>query len=87
MRRRENKMAGAKLQMHQRAGNFIFLRDEVYFVTRGKRFFFDGERRHSVGPGSFLLVPAGQIHRFEDFSSNFTVWAVFYGPEGGERDD
>lgn len=62
-------------------------RDEVYFVTRGKGSFFDGERRHSVEAGSFLFVPAGQIHRFEDFSSDFTVRVVFYGPEGGERDD
>lgn len=61
-------------------------RDEVYFVMRGKGFFFDGERQHSVEAGSFLFVPAGQIHRFEDFSSDFTVWVVFYGPEGGERD-
>jgi mannose-6-phosphate isomerase-like protein (cupin superfamily) len=59
-------------------------RDEVYFVTRGNGFFFDGQRRHAVESGSFLFVPAGQIHRFEDFSSDFTVWVAFYGPEGGE---
>jgi mannose-6-phosphate isomerase-like protein (cupin superfamily) len=61
-------------------------RDEVYFVARGTGFFFDGEQRHSVRAGSFLFVPAGQIHRFEDFSSDFAVWVVFYGPEGGEAD-
>jgi mannose-6-phosphate isomerase-like protein (cupin superfamily) len=59
-------------------------RDEVYFVTRGKGQFFDGERRHAVEAGSFLFVAAGQTHRFEDFSPDFTVWVVFYGPEGGE---
>ena len=59
-------------------------RDEVYFVVRGKGQFFDGERRHSVELGSFLFVPAGQIHRFESLSSDFTVWVAFYGPEGGE---
>jgi len=59
-------------------------RDEVYFVTRGKGFFFDGER-HSIEAGSFIFVPAGQVHRFEDFSSDLVVWVVFYGPEGGER--
>lgn len=59
-------------------------RDEVYFVTRGKGFFFDGDKRQSVEAGSFLFVPAGRIHRFEDFSGDFTVWVVFYGPEGGE---
>jgi len=61
-------------------------RDEVYFVARGSGRFFDGERRHSVEAGSFLFVPAGQIHRFEDFSPDFVVWVAFYGPEGGEPD-
>ena len=59
-------------------------RDEVYLVIRGKGHFFDGQQRHSVQAGSFLFVPAGQIHRFEDFSSDFAVWVIFYGPEGGE---
>ena len=59
-------------------------RDEVYFVARGHAFFFDGVRRRAVEAGSFLFVPAGHFHRFEDFSSDFVVWVVFYGPEGGE---
>jgi hypothetical protein len=29
-------------------------------------------------------VPAGVVHRFEDFSDDLAVWVVFYGPEGGE---
>lgn len=59
-------------------------RDEIYFVTRGKGMFFDGEQRNAVEAGSFLFVAAGQVHRFEDFSPDFTVWVAFYGPEGGE---
>ena len=59
-------------------------RDEIYFVARGTGLFFDGERRHSVETGSFIFVPAGQVHRFEDFSLDFAVWVAFYGPEGGE---
>ena len=61
-------------------------RDEVYFVTRGEGFFFDGEQRHPIEAGSFIFVSAGQVHRFEDFSSDLVVWVVFYGPEGGEGD-
>jgi mannose-6-phosphate isomerase-like protein (cupin superfamily) len=61
-------------------------RDEVYFIVRGKGQLFDGEWRHSVEAGSFLFVPAGQIHRLEDFSYDFTMWVAFYGPEGGEND-
>lgn len=60
-------------------------RDEIYFVTRGMGLFFDGERRHSVAAGSFLFVAAGQTHRFEEFTADFTVWVAFYGPEGGEQ--
>jgi mannose-6-phosphate isomerase-like protein (cupin superfamily) len=59
-------------------------RDEIYFVTRGNGWFFDGTVRHAVDAGAFLFVPAGQVHRFEDFSEDFTVWVAFYGPEGGE---
>ena len=59
-------------------------RDEIYFVTRGSGQLFDGKERQAVGPGAFIFVPAGQVHRFEDFSSDFTVWVAFYGPDGGE---
>src|SRR5688572_26233043 len=55
-------------------------RDEVYLVTRGTALFYDGEKHHSVSPGSFLFVPAGQVHRFEDFSADLIVWVMFYGP-------
>jgi mannose-6-phosphate isomerase-like protein (cupin superfamily) len=60
-------------------------RDEIYFIARGKGLFFDGANRLPVEAGSFLFVPAGQIHRFEDFSTDFAVWVAFYGPEGGEK--
>jgi hypothetical protein len=59
-------------------------RDEVYVVARGEAVFFDGDRRHRIGPGSFLFVAAGQAHRFEEFSEDFAVWVFFYGPAGGE---
>ena len=59
-------------------------RDEIYFVARGHGLFFDGESRSRIQVGSFIFVPAGQIHRFEDFTSDFAVWVAFYGPEGGE---
>ena len=48
-------------------------RDEVYLVTQGSGFFFDGTERHDVQPGAFLFVGAGQPHRFEDCSSDFAV--------------
>jgi mannose-6-phosphate isomerase-like protein (cupin superfamily) len=59
-------------------------RDEVYLVARGKGWFFDGADRQPVGAGSFIFVAAGQVHRFEDFTADFAVWVLFYGPAGGE---
>lgn len=51
-----------------------------------------GRRRAAVaevmnlpfGPGDALFEPAGVEHRFEGFTNDLVVWAVFYGPEGGE---
>jgi len=54
-------------------------RDEFYFVARGNGSFYDGVRRQPVSIGSFLFVPAGKAHRFEDFSPDFAVWVVFFG--------
>lgn len=59
-------------------------RDEIYVVAQGSGHFFNGERHHPVAPGTFVFVPAGQVHRFENFSDDFAVWVFFYGPEGGE---
>lgn len=58
--------------------------DEVYVVVAGSGTFArDGERR-PFGPGDMIFVPAGMPHRFEDFTDDLTVWAVFWGPKGGE---
>ena len=61
-------------------------RDEVYVVARGTGTFFDGEKRSAFTPGDFLFVPAHVPHRFEEFTDDLTVWVLFYGPEGGERE-
>jgi mannose-6-phosphate isomerase-like protein (cupin superfamily) len=59
-------------------------RDEVYVVVQGSGYFRNGETRHRFAPGDLLFVPAGMVHRFEDFTDDLAVWVVFYGPEGGE---
>ncbi|TMI83168.1 MAG: cupin domain-containing protein [Bacillati bacterium ANGP1] len=58
--------------------------DELYLVARGSGWFVNGDARHPCGVGDVLFVPAGVVHRFEQFTDNFAVWVVFYGPEGGE---
>jgi mannose-6-phosphate isomerase-like protein (cupin superfamily) len=60
-------------------------RDELYVVVEGSGHFVNGDERHAFAPGDVLFVPAGVVHRFEDFTDDLVVWVVFYGPEGGER--
>ena len=75
-------------------------RDELYFVVAGTAVFrrgnqsgpfdelLDGLEGHvsaPIHPGDVVFVPAGAHHDFEETSPDFAVWAVFYGPEGGER--
>jgi len=59
-------------------------RDEIYVVARGEGSFVCGGRRERFGPLDVLFVPAGVVHRFEDFSADFQAWVFFYGPDGGE---
>lgn len=59
--------------------------DELYVVVSGSGEFVNGEQRHPFGPGDLLFVPAGVVHRFENFSPDFQTWVIFYGPEGGEQ--
>ena len=59
--------------------------DELYIVVRGSGFFYrDGKQTHCKA-GDLLFVPAAMEHRFEDFTEDFAVWVIFYGPPGGER--
>jgi mannose-6-phosphate isomerase-like protein (cupin superfamily) len=59
--------------------------DEIYIVQTGSGYFVCGEERKAFEAGEALFVPAGVVHRFEDFSDDFAAWVVFYGPGGGER--
>jgi len=63
--------------------------DEVYVVVSGAGQFALGRdetslERQRFGPGDAIFVPAGWVHRFEDFTGDFATWVVFYGPPGGE---
>lgn len=52
-------------------------RDEVYFVISGSGWFVRGTERQRFGAGEVLYLPAGQPHRFEEFSDDFAAWAIF----------
>jgi mannose-6-phosphate isomerase-like protein (cupin superfamily) len=63
--------------------------DEVYIVQSGRGTVHSGAReealeRRAIGPGDAIFVPAGHAHRFVDFSDDFAVWVVLWGPKGGE---
>lgn len=60
-------------------------RDEVYIIISGSGEFVNEDVRTHFNPGDFLFVPAGAIHRFENFTPDFSTWVIFYGPEGGEE--
>ena len=58
--------------------------DEVYVVASGSGTYECAGERAPFGPGDALFAPAGAEHRFLDFSDDFAVWVIFYGPVGGE---
>ena len=63
--------------------------DEIYIVAAGRGAVVSGPReaqldRKPFGPGDAIFVPAGHVHRFLDFTDDFGVWVVFWGPKGGE---
>ena len=58
--------------------------DELYLVQSGSGTFRLGDETRPFEPGEVLFVPAGAVHRFEDFSDDFLAWVVFWGPRGGE---
>lgn len=60
-------------------------RDEIYVVASGTGWFVNGEKRVPFSTGDVLFAAAGEVHKFADFSSDFAVWVIFYGPEGGEH--
>lgn len=55
--------------------------DELYVVVSGSGQFYNDGRRHDFGPGDVLFVPAGKVHRFENFTPDFKTWVIFYGPK------
>jgi mannose-6-phosphate isomerase-like protein (cupin superfamily) len=55
--------------------------DEIYVVTLGQARIVTGTGEATVGPGSVIYVPAGEPHRFVDFSGDFAVLVFFAPPE------
>ena len=60
-------------------------RDEVYVVMSGSGWFVNGPDRHRFRKGDVLFVPANVPHRFDEFSDDLAVWAVFCSPQEEAR--
>jgi mannose-6-phosphate isomerase-like protein (cupin superfamily) len=55
-------------------------RDELYFVATGSGRFRVGDEVSAVGTGDLLFAAAHVSHGFEDFTDDFAIWIIFYGP-------
>jgi mannose-6-phosphate isomerase-like protein (cupin superfamily) len=69
-----------KKEDHQQPHN----RDELYIVLEGHGDFILNQDKFPFQKGDAIFVPAGDVHRFVDFSDDFSTWVIFYGPEGVE---
>src|SRR5690349_21290920 len=59
--------------------------DELYMITSGTGEFIKANERFNFKAGDVFFVPAGVIHRFENFTEDFATWVIFYGINGGEK--
>ena len=55
-------------------------RDEVYIIASGEATFELEGKVTTVKMGDFLFVPAYAIHKFVEFSEDFSTWVLFFGP-------
>jgi mannose-6-phosphate isomerase-like protein (cupin superfamily) len=56
-------------------------RDEVYIVAAGSGHYRFEDSAVPVGAGDLLFAAAHVPHGFEQMSSDFSVWVIFYGPQ------
>jgi mannose-6-phosphate isomerase-like protein (cupin superfamily) len=52
--------------------------DEVYVIASGSSEFVREDEMVNCKTGDVLFVPAGMVHRFQNFSDDFATWVVFY---------
>jgi mannose-6-phosphate isomerase-like protein (cupin superfamily) len=58
--------------------------DELYVCTAGRATLWTPSESCSVAPGTVIVVPAGERHRFVDVEEDLTVFVVF-GPAEDSR--
>ncbi|HTK79858.1 MAG TPA: cupin domain-containing protein [Rhizomicrobium sp.] len=55
-------------------------RDELYIIASGKGFYRCEDRVTPVSAGDLCFAAAHVAHGFENFSDDFAIWIIFYGP-------
>ena len=55
-------------------------RDELYVVASGSGHYRVDGKLTAVGAGDLLFAAAHVAHGFEDFTDDFAIWIIFYGP-------
>jgi mannose-6-phosphate isomerase-like protein (cupin superfamily) len=55
--------------------------DELYIIIAGSGDFLYEEEVIPFKAGDFLFVPAGVVHRFQNFTNDFSTWVIFFGPK------
>ncbi len=55
-------------------------RDELYIVAAGNGVFRIGDEDTKVQAGDLLFAAAHVPHGFAEYSDDFAIWIVFYGP-------
>ena len=53
-------------------------RDEFYFIARGNADLFVDGAPNTLIAGDVFFVSAGAEHHFENISTDFATWAVFF---------
>lgn len=60
--------------------------DELYFIIEGSGEIEIEGKTQSFNAGEAIFINAGQEHRFVGNLDGIKVWAMLYGPIGGEQD-
>jgi mannose-6-phosphate isomerase-like protein (cupin superfamily) len=60
------------------------VQDELYVIINGSGEFYLNGNITEFQQGDIIFVPAGAVHRFENFTDDFATWVIFYGSAGGE---
>ncbi len=59
--------------------------EEAFYVLEGQITFYLGAESQVTGPGSFVHVPRGVVHRFQNGTSTAAKILIWFSPAGIEK--